>query len=781
MTREADSHRARFDLSEAVPLAGAAWGFAGGFAALPFLRGLPPSASQLPGEPLLLQQRASSAYIALFLLFFASMAGAALGRVLGCRLREVGSERWATIAILCCGGLALWGAVAPASSITLAILPAALGAIAIMRARHLRLAFDRADLVLLPTVAVCYFALLDVFARRFTLADLSTSTAPSWFLEFALAIVLGIRVVAVMLQRGKQISPGSLFLGTAAAAFLELRYLPIAPRIAGGLALGLIIATPLTLARLARDRDRSRMRQWVAFAAFPLLCAVYPQLYAFPPIEHGYRVDYFEDGHSLLPASEMFRGERFYRDIVPGHGLLSDGGIDYAIFRLRGPAVRKVFATRAVMTSLNPVAMYALALAASGSPEVGLLAVLVSCAMIPTGVLFTRTFPAFLALAAAASGVRRRNVRMFFAAGALLVLAGLMSLDFGVFSAVAVFVALFRWSAKWEERRRALLMTAGGFFSAFIPLLITLAAKGILVPFFRVPIVEFSRVTQSYGLAFPIAPPAFTTHPWLPGLLSTVFDHESFVLLAWVFIAIHTATLLVSRGNGRRETRNLLGVWITVAALSYAYRHHTSYFEILIPLFLTVAVFELARHPGSPHRPAALALASVIVILSNPTSHLFVAMLVRSANGIIEPGLVRYDDVPRSRGAILPRDNAEKLRIVQHFLQTRLRPDETFFDFSNSPILYYLFDKPCPIRQSEVPFFQTPELQREVIARLEADRSVAVALMRLPNGGSTAIDGVENSLRVPLVWSWLQANFEPSFEQDGVVFWRRKPARGAPS
>lgn len=62
-------------------------------------------------------------------------------------------------------------------------------------------------------------------------------------------------------------------------------------------------------------------------------------------------------------------------------------------------------------------------------------------------------------------------------------------------------------------------------------------------------------------------------------------------------------------------------------------------------------------------------------------------------------------------------------------MRTTLRPGETFYDFVNAPILYFLFDLPCPIRQPEVPFYQSEEGQREVIARLESDPSVRAVLM----------------------------------------------------
>ena len=56
--------------------------------------------------------------------------------------------------------------------------------------------------------------------------------------------------------------------------------------------------------------------------------------------------DLFEDGHGLLPASEYLRGERPYRDIVPGHGFLTDGGLQLASLRLWcGPLVVKSLST----------------------------------------------------------------------------------------------------------------------------------------------------------------------------------------------------------------------------------------------------------------------------------------------------------------------------------------------------------------------------------------------------------------------------------------------------
>jgi hypothetical protein len=102
-----------------------------------------------------------------------------------------------------------------------------------------------------------------------------------------------------------------------------------------------------------------------------------------------------------------------------------------------------------------------------------------------------------------------------------------------------------------------------------------------------------------------------------------------------------------------------------------------------------------------------------------------------------------------------------------------LGPGETFYDFVNLPILYFLFDRSCPVRQYEVPFYESEEGQREVIARLESDHTVRAVLMSFGTFSGGPIDGVPNAERVPLVWEWIQKHFQPGYSRDGVVFWVR--------
>jgi len=105
----------------------------------------------------------------------------------------------------------------------------------------------------------------------------------------------------------------------------------------------------------------------------------------------------------------------------------------------------------------------------------------------------------------------------------------------------------------------------------------------------------------------------------------------------------------------------------------------------------------------------------------------------------------------------------------------QLKPGETFFDFAYAPLLYYLFNRNCPIPQVGVPFYESESAQKRVIATLQRDRSIRAVVIDFPDGLGV-IDGVSNRARAPLVWSYVQNNFTPAFAENGVAIWKRREA-----
>ena len=114
--------------------------------------------------------------------------------------------------------------------------------------------------------------------------------------------------------------------------------------------------------------------------------------------------------------------------------------------------------------------------------------------------------------------------------------------------------------------------------------------------------------------------------------------------------------------------------------------------------------------------------------------------------------------------------NEEENPLLQ-VLKDKVLPEKETND-PESGLLYFLFDRDCPIRQIEVAFYETEDRQREVIARIEGNPNVRAALVP-PSAEALDVDGVPNAVRAPLVWQYLQQHFTPDFQEGDVIFWRR--------
>jgi hypothetical protein len=165
-------------------------------------------------------------------------------------------------------------------------------------------------------------------------------------------------------------------------------------------------------------------------------------------------------------------------------------------------------------------------------------------------------------------------------------------------------------------------------------------------------------------------------------------------------------------------------------------------------------------------------LVGAAIVLANPTTH-FAVVGPNRVTRAPAAEWVEGNDVPRARGAYWHMRDAAAIHSVKKYLALSMKPDETFADFANSGILYYLFRRDCPIRQYEVAFFQSEEQQREVIRILETNPKIRAVLVTRTPAGRNIVD-VPNAWRAPLVQQYIETHFEPDFEEGEIAFWRRK-------
>jgi hypothetical protein len=619
--------------------------------------------------------------------------------------------------------------------------------------------FTRHDVILIPTTLTVFLALIDV-------ADFLS--VDKQFLVAAALVLL----VRYLVRR-----PFAFLLSPLGLVFQTFFFGKQAHL--GWPSLVIALGTPF-LVRIKNDRRAAAI---LAFVIYPIASYAYVTATNLIVAEGKPRVNMFEDAHGIVPAGEMLHGERPYRDIIPVHGLVEDGLLDYVSMRLRGETLGNALKSRFVFGSLNSIGVYALTAAATGSAEGGFLGFLLAALMgtIPTT---SRVVPQLFTLAILAAAVRLRRPSLFAAAGFGAVLCLLTSLDFGVYTALTLVVAIARFraplpAARGEggaERRvrgaihgplAALRDAAIGAACAAVPFFAIFAALGIARSFVTTTLFEVLTLGPVSTMT-PFTPPAaFKTYGHLPEVLVAFFDRGATMYVVWACAAIFVGVAITLRARRRIEPLLLVAVWIVAGGMSYAARHHL-HFQFAVAPLLAAAAWTLWRIRS---RYAPLAFLALLMV-GQFTIHIVVDAWVRTAGGPLDASLVMIDDLPRARGAWFSKDDARTVATARKFVDQSLGPVETFFDFTNRPMLYFLLDRDCPIRQLGPSWYEPEERQRAVIAAIDRNPHVRAALV--PKSSADGLDNVANEVRAPLVWQYLRTHFTPQYEENGMVWWHRQ-------
>ncbi len=663
--------------------------------------------------------------------------------------RLAAGASWAFHAVLIAPVVTLW-LVTVHRSVFWATVPCAIVIAACTLLRHRDLGFTRRDIVLIAAFLPTFLAIVDI----------KPGFPADGAIYIAALLILGVRIAITFIP--SPLPPALAFVAAPLGLALQTGFFARDQRYFGWHALAIAVLTPFILRLFLRNARRAT--QVLVLVVYPLALYSYAHALSLGTAEGKPRVDFFEDGHSLLPASEYLRGERPYRDILPAHGLIEDGLFDMTAMRIGEVNLGTRGKARIVVGYLVSMALYAVAFAATGSAEGAFLAVLLAL-MTGTFTGNIRLLPALITLAMIAAAVRRRRPWLFALAGFGTVVCGFTSLDFAAYAFVALLVAVLRT----RDRRVAATRAAIGIAAGVVPMALLLAVLGSLDDFLRGTFIETLAVGPAYTLNFFTPPAAMKKLNAFPDVLAALLDRDVFSYLAWCVAALFAGVMVTRRVSRRLEPIVIVAVFIMATAISYAERHHL-YFEILAPVLAVTLILWLLRR-----RHTALAVVAIMaaVALAAPTTHIGVIGWMRGMRGPAEPGWVELANIPRARGAYMHERDAAAVASVEKYLALSLQPDETFFDFTNSSLLYFLFRRDCPIRQYEVAFYETEELQREVIRRIESNPKVRAALVPSTPRGRLNVDGIANAERAPLVWEYLQANFHPDFEEGEVVFWRR--------
>lgn len=120
----------------------------------------------------------------------------------------------------------------------------------------------------------------------------------------------------------------------------------------------------------------------------------------------------------------------------------------------------------------------------------------------------------------------------------------------------------------------------------------------------------------------------------------------------------------------------------------------------------------------------------------------------------------------------------KQIEPIASFLKSELKEGETFFDFTNTPMLHYYAEKEVPSF-----FYQNPQnvhsasLQDDWIARFPKWNCTLILFKHDPANWWDATDGVSNEMRHALMANYFRRNYRFYTKTGGYEIWKRKAKR----
>jgi hypothetical protein len=528
----------------------------------------------------------------------------------------------------------------------------------------------------------------------------------------------------------------------------------------------------------------------------------------------GGAVDLFHEGEQLIPLLEVLRGGVPYRDVYLQHGFLENLGIPWLGATLFDPTLVGVRWIEAFVDPLGKLGAYALIVSLTGARLLPALLFGVLVIASPAGVS-SRAFFGLCSIAVLAwtlrGGVGKAGTRensessgtvRFVCSGALAMIALLHSTEVGVYTLATgvLFLALTSradHSSNWPSGTRPLIGFALGALLVWMPFALTLAAHGALDDFLGNLLHQTRYQLETWGKPFP---GFFAT--FLPlvsgdgaGIPQGWADRRFWWYLCPALLTASGAWLAHCTMRGRFRSSPLAPplLLLSIAAAFYfrsvlgrADPSHLQYgvlFPLLMMVFFADALWCEGRWLLAGRSTARRRATGACLLLAAAAAAILPLCWVDRA---AKPGLgvahacaelthpVRKRlefDASLTTQDIVPASQRKRLDELASFLAAETTPEERVFDFTNRAGQLFFADRRSATRYFQIVYASLPDMQQEVIDRLEAERTRFV-LMRA-EGWKARFDGVPYRTRHALIAQYVASRYSPFRTIAGLQIWKR--------
>jgi hypothetical protein len=503
--------------------------------------------------------------------------------------------------------------------------------------------------------------------------------------------------------------------------------------------------------------------------------------------------DLYEDGPRLASANAWLGDLSAYRDFVLQYGPLQEIVRPLLAFRVHSPTYEAYVLSGHWISALTAAVVFLLT--ARAGRRFGLALFIGLIALIRPDWWFPdRVFFAALSVWLGVFALDEKKPWAAFLSGVFAVSTWLYSAEIGIALAIGFvgFLGLDEWARRLtsekhgEERRRLFSAFAFGNAAALLLFLLFLVLQGGVSSFFS---DLFARIRYGMG-------------GWSEGLASRLFaaffkrSAEGFAAFAYInalpFVSVGVAAYEMLRA--RRQNEPIRPAAFLLASVGFFqffvyigrtdfihWRNASTFFWPLLALVISegLTLCEGRRGADTQKRLQTVAFATVLII---PCLAALMAQRSLLAFASAAPGLFKPPVAPGSAvsaqilaDARLPRlgrvwmGHAELtlLTTLRNWIERDVPAGERFFDFSNRPAFYFLFDRQSPTRFTTLDAICGPTLRERALRDLASKPPAAVLVI---------YDGATLRTREDLVAlrDWILQNYQERERLGDFGWWVRK-------
>lgn len=494
--------------------------------------------------------------------------------------------------------------------------------------------------------------------------------------------------------------------------------------------------------------------------------------------------DVFHGGESIVPMQQMLEyGSLPYIDFHPTHGLFDFfPQLLYQVINQTHYVESHVWGDGYLFGWL-PRLLTALAMYFFLGKYLGYKAAFLTLFALPT---YHLIYPYYipLLLPAMLIGSQKKSLQQWILFWSLLVTVTLWRVDFGFAIACASLFVLIMWA--WSER--SWVMLARGVSGLALTGLATVFLFSILcVVKGHSPLDVFHQIMNYIVIISPV----MSYEKFLGPLNSAVFVQYLFFPLIGVVYAAYFSSRVI-----RQQTitnLHLVLAYLSVVSLVISVRslHRHSHYEGVFStycFFLVLTLMPLLL----PKITKNLQIALVLLICVSgyaflPTSKSWFQIIYYNTHDIE----MNYPAPASNRAPLLLSEAAipdnrlgptgSNLDNIVFFLNHFLQGDQTFYDFTNSPLLYALAHKKVPSYTFQTVIHTSEAIQHSVLADLDAlyqRGDLPVVLFKQNLDIADSVDGAENEVRSYRVAEYIYKQYTPCVSIDNYEIWLSKASVG---